>query len=269
MRYKLLIDESGDQGLDRIRGSLNDTGATPFFTLGAVLVPEVELTRLRELYSEVCKAIGKDNLHCVDLSHFQTAYAARRFSECRVLLFGVVSKKGTLGTYKSEIGGKNQAESYYNKCSQYLLELVGRFAGSKSIASSDISIVFEKKKHDYQRMRSFLTAIRRTPMDQRANALANIDPLSITAATKLEEPLLGFADLAAFSLFQSVNQSKANFGVAEERYLRELLPKFSSEPETGRVANFGIKYVKGPNQMGLSGQMLAFAQKQYKAKAKQ
>lgn len=262
--YKLLVDESGDQGLDRIRGSIDERGASPFMTLGAVLVPNSRVTTLENLLFELREEFGKETIHSVELNHFQVAYFARKFSECGVKLFGVISKKETLQSYRDENAGERQAESYYNKCSQYLLEQVGGFLGKHGIASSHVSIVYERKNHDYQRLHSYIKRIRDTPMDRRAVALSNIDPLSITAQTKSQLPILSFADLTAFALFQSVNESKSNYGVPEERYLRELLRKFHRDPETGIVANYGIKYIKAPRGMGLSGQVKRFVEKQYR-----
>lgn len=265
--YTLLVDESGDQGLDRVRMSLDGRGASPFMTLGAVLVPSSRISALESLLIELSDKFGKKTIHCVDLNHFQTAYFARRFSGCGVKLFGVVSKKETLLSYREEIAGDRQSESYYNKCSQYLLELVGGFLGGNNIPSSAVRVVYERKNHDYQRLRSYLSRIRRTPMDRRAVALLNIDPLSITAQSKSELPILSYADLTAFSIFQSVNESQSNYGIPEERYIRELLPRFHRNPETGAVANFGIKYIKGPKGMGLSGNVKKFVEKQYREKA--
>ncbi|WP_375551573.1 DUF3800 domain-containing protein [Rhodophyticola porphyridii] len=266
MHYTLFVDESGDQGLDRVRSSIAEGGASPFLTLGGVLVPHSQMESLQNLVHSISAEFGKEILHCADLNHFQTAYFARIISTHRIKLFGVISKKSTLGEYGGDIKGLDQAQLYYNKCSQYLLELVGDFLGQHTIPASKFSIVFESKKHNYQRLRAYIRSIRKNPIDRRAVALNNIDPLSITDKSKSQEELLSIADLVAFSLFQSVNESKSNFGVPEERYLRELLRIFHREPKSGKVANFGIKYVKGPRAMNLSGQTLEFAQKQYKGR---
>ena len=133
-----------------------------------------------------------------------------------------------------------------------------------SYSSSQLSIIFEKKRHDYQRMRNFVGTIRKTPFDDRANYLAYVDPRSIRAEAKNDEKLLSLADLTAFSIYQSVTQSKTNFMLPEQRYLRELKDKFWKNPKTEQVANHGLKYIKGPYAMNLNGDALKLAQKFYR-----
>lgn len=263
MKYTLFVDESGDQGLDKVRNSVDGKGASPFMTLGGVLVPESIFDSLEADISEMCSVIGKSHLHCNDLNHHQTAYFARILESKRIQLFGVISKKSTLENYKEIISGEDQAQLYYNKCCQYLLELVAQFSNANGLSSDDISIVFESRKHDYERLRNYIKRISEKPLDSRAKSLSQINPSQITDKGKLDEPLLSLADLTAFSLFQSVNESKGNYGIPEERYLRELLPKFHRDDATDVIANHGIKYVKGPITMGLKGHSLKFALKLY------
>lgn len=266
MKYVLFIDESGDQGLMQVRESADKGGASPFLTMGAALVPVPRFNSIRDGLSAAQADLRGKPLHCAELGHFGTAFLARKVAEQKVLLFGAISKKSTLGEYRDVIAGEKMAEDYYNKVSQYLLELVGQFLLDNAILSADFSVVFEEKRHDYSRLRAFIRACRLTPFDDRAKRLSAIDPLSISSEEKKNEPLLALADVTASALLQSVNTSRSNYGIAEQRYLREILPRFHRDKETGKVANYGIKYINGPVKMGLSGSEMDFAMKMYSSK---
>lgn len=232
-------------------------------SFGAALIPTTYAENHRKALRDFASKIGGKPLHCSDLGHFEVAAFAREVAQLKVLLFGVISKKSTLGDYREKIEGETQAEDYYNKCTHYLLERVGHWMSENDIGSNCLSVVFEEKRHNYQRLRSYIQRVRSSPIDRRAAYLAHIDPLSITAQGKSDEDLLAIADLVAFSLHQSVNTSKSNLGIGEQRYIRELERKFWRCSESGKVANFGMKYIKGPVTMGLSGSELAFAMKMY------
>lgn len=262
--YTLFVDESGDQDLDKFRTDKRQNGSDPYLVFGAALVPTRSLGVFRNELKDVLERIDSKSLHCIDLLHLKRAYFARRVAGMRVLLFGVVSKKETVGDYRQKIEGKNSRQDYYNKCAIYLLERVGHFMSVHDYSSDQLSVIFEKKNHDYQRLRNFVSTVRRTPIDDRAKYLSAIDPLGITAVAKKDEILLSLADLAAFSLYQSVSQTKSNFFLPEQRYLIELKEKFWRNPETNQVANHGIKYIKGPYAMGLQNDALSLARKFYR-----
>lgn len=226
-------------------------------------MPNSQRGYLRTELQLVSNKFGGKPLHCADLNHFQVSYFARNIQSQKVLLFGVLSKKETLEEYREKIIGRYQADDYYNKCTHYLLELVGQFMSENDYTSDQLTIIFEKKNHDYQRMRNYLSTIRRSPVDGRAKYLQRIDPISIQAVEKKNETLLSIADLTAFSLRQSFDGSAKNFGIPEQRYLRELKPKFFKDQSSGKVANVGIKFVKGPFNMSLKGENFAFAMKFY------
>lgn len=151
MKYLLLVDESGDQGLDKIRANISSRGADPLMTLGGVLVPMPFVDEVRQHLADIQKSTGARNLHFTAMSHGQRAAWGRQIGGLRkrVCLFGVISKKSTIGSYRDDISGADQAVRYYNKCSQYLLELVAGFMSHADVKSSDLSIVFERKNHNY------------------------------------------------------------------------------------------------------------------------
>lgn len=196
--------------------------------------------------------MDRKSLHCCEMNHHQVAYFSRVVGQQPHLkLFAFVSKKETLGSYKSKISGDHQAQFYYNKCAQLLLEQVGSFLREKKILKDQLSIVFEERSgHDYDRLRTYLKKIIANPIDNRSIPLAQIDPLSITSMSKNNDPLLSFADLTAHAVYQAVNFTSTNYGLADQRYLRELSNKFYCNPETKCIGDFGLKMMKW-REMGL------------------
>lgn len=247
MKYKLYVDETGDTGLNKVRQGIDSKGATPFLVFGGCLVPISRESELRRLLSDIRSELNKKALHCTKLSHFETARFARRVLEdAGVLLFAFVSKKETLGAYQGLIAGKGQDQRYYNKCVSYFLERVGHFMIENEVQPDQMDIVFEKRDgHDYEKLRNYIRKVQRNPHDPRlGHFLAPIVPSRIVAVGKKEEDLLEFADLVAFSVSAAVTPSKANFGMPEQRYIRELKGKFFRDKETGVIGDFGLKIFK-------------------------
>lgn len=146
-----------------------------------------------------------------------------------------------------------------------MFELVAAFIGSKQLSASDVAIVFEKKRgHDYARLNRYLETISQKPIDPRAAKLAHLFPNTIEAKSKAEEPLLAIADCVAYSLFKAFCSENNKLKLTEQRYLRELKHRFCSCERTGQIANVGIKFIKGPHAMGLTGRDRQFAMKFYK-----
>jgi hypothetical protein len=263
-KYTLLIDESGDQGLDKVMTRESSFGASSYLTIGAVLIPTKFDGLMRSFEEKLRSKLGVSRLHCADLNHPQVAYFAQQLALQRILMFGVISKKSTLGSYQESIEGTHKAQDYYNKCCQYLFELVGSFAGENKLSSDDIKVVFEEKRgHDYRRMERYLRTISDKPIDSRAAKLAHLRPFIINSASKSDEPLLAFADLVAYSLHKSFSSENNKLRITEQRYLREIKHKFYKHPKTKQIANNGIKFIKGPMSMGLGSSDFQFAMKFY------
>jgi len=81
--------------------------------------------------------------------------------------------------------------------------------------------------------------------------------------TRDEEPLLAIADNVAYALHKAFCSENNRLNITEQRYLRELKAKFCSCEKTSKIANFGVKFIKGPIAMGFSGGDLKFALKFY------
>ena len=236
-RYTLFIDESGEAGIEKIRSN-SSGGASPYMTLGACLIPNHRLEFYRAVVESIRADIGKPTLHCSKLSHYQIVHFARSVIKDKIRLFGVISKKSTLGSYKSNIDG--DSSKYYNKCSQYLLERVGWFLESRGIKADNVDIIFEEANIDYEKMKNLLRKCQRSPRWKNTEKLKNISVEKISTKKKNEECLLEIADLAAHSIYKCVDKYDKNFGIPEPRYLRELSNRFFGHPETKIVVGAGL-----------------------------
>lgn len=274
-KYTFYIDESGDLGLDTIRQGIKDRGASPYLVLGACLVPNTRKPQIREilekLRDEVCKA---KRLHCCELSHYQIAKIAREIGRLeKILFFAFVSRKSTLGNYKGMIEGSEQSQLYFNKCSVYLFEQLALAMETFGISKQDMSVVFEERSHDYQRLRTYLKKNIVTPFstgidagDKNRARLSRIDPLSITSQTKESEVLLFLADLAAYATRSAIDQTDFNFGIPEQRYFREIEDRFFKDPSTGAIGGWGFKVFK-PFHVKFDPVTQAFVRSRYPQKA--
>jgi hypothetical protein len=246
-KYTLFIDETGDAGIDKVRQGIDGKGASPILVIAGCLIPDTRSVELRSILTRIRTATSKKSLHCSRMSHLAIAKYARMVSdEAGILCFALVSTKSTMGGYKDQISGKGQDQKYYNKCVSYFLERVGHFMLLNDISGNDLRIVFEERRgHDYGKLRNYLHTIKRNPLDKRLGFyLGPIMPASIISTPKLEEDLLCYPDLIAFSVAAALNASATNYGIPEQRYLRELKNRFFKEENSGSVGEFGLKIFK-------------------------
>ena len=255
MQYTLYVDESGDSGIRKIR-TTETPGASPYMTIGAVLVPKSHESDLIERAESFASKIRRNKLHCAEMSHTQIVALCEQFRGGRFQSFGVISRKETLGKYRQYIDYSNQF--YYHKCMQYVFEIVGRACLQHRIEQEDIDVVVEDGVCDLQALRSYIDQCRLRPLHPKARYLKRIDPRRIFVAQKAAVPLLQYADLIAHALFKAVDKSQGNMGVVEPRYLSELRKKFYSNPKDGKIVDWGIKAIHTLGQLRLDKTQTAF-----------
>lgn len=149
MNYTFFVDESGQSGIKKIR-TTSSGGASRYMTLGGALVPNSKLSEYRNVLSKLASEFSKPELHCSKLNHNQIVRFAQEASKLKVLLFGVISLKETLGGYRQDIDSDDKR--YYNKCAQYLLEKLGQAMEELGIGASQLSIAFEDGNFEYQQL---------------------------------------------------------------------------------------------------------------------
>lgn len=224
-------------------------------TMGAALIINESHQAVRETLERVRNDIGKKELHCSELNHYQKLFLIREISRHKKRLFGVISYKETLGGYKDTIEGSSK--SYYNKCAQYLLERVGWVMEANNIPPENLDIVFEKGNFDYERMKVLLRKCQQKPAHPMTARLKHIQVSNIAVKTKGEEPLLQMADLVAHALYKCVDKQDKNHFIAEPRYLRELSPRFFGNPNTQAVAGAGLYLVHKMSDLNLDPEVEA------------
>lgn len=240
-KYTIFIDESGEAGIERIRGD-HSRGASPFLTLGAILIPTIEFDKMNDLLDKVQSDLGKSTLHCQKLSHFQKVYFAKEVAKLsEITCFGLISKKSSLGSYSNRI--EHDSLKFYNKCCLYLFEIFGQFIKDSKIKMTEIDFVMEEGSFNYQGLRNYLRACRDRPMYEPSKMLRYLDPANINVASKKDEPLLNYADLIAHSIYKAVDKPKSTYGLSETRYLKEISDSFVKSKRSGKVVGNGIKVI--------------------------
>jgi len=251
-RFTIFIDESGEAGIGKVRSG-SSGGASPYMTLGASLIRNHSRKAIEDTLDKVCTEIGKNPLHCSQLKHYQILHFVRQITQQQMRLFGVISRKATLGSYKAAIA--DDSSMYYNKCAQYLLERVAWFMEARKIPPENLDIVFEKANVDYDKMRNLLRTCQSNPKHANTKKLEHIDVSKIVVKKKSEEPLLQLADLVAHALYKCVDKQDKNFGIPEPRYLRELAPRFFGHPETQAVVGAGLYCVHSTRDLKLDSEV--------------
>lgn len=243
----VLIDESGEAGITRVRGK-SGGGSSPYFVLAAALVPSEEKEKATEALKHASKTLVKKWAHATDLSHAQTVFWARSAASLNMRYFAVISKKSTLEGYADRI--KKNPDMFYNKCAVYLLEKVGKYLIAKGLEKETPEVCFERRNHDYDRLRRYVVAIKDRPIHPEAKYLRVFNPFAFYERSKEEEPLLRFADLVAHATYQCANKTRSNFDIPEPRYFVELSKRFGADKH-GNILGHGLKCIHSLEDLGL------------------
>lgn len=90
MKFSVYIDESGEAGISKIRGS-GKPGASQYLVLGAVVCAPTAEVHLKNMMEEFRRTIRKQSWrHATDLGHFEKVFLAREVNRMPVRLFSVV-----------------------------------------------------------------------------------------------------------------------------------------------------------------------------------
>ncbi len=218
-------------------------------TIGGVLVDNDRRQDIIAILHDLQREFRRTELHCTNLNHNQLVRYSREVSRIRLKAFGVISRKGTLGSYAREIGHKSS--SYYHKNVQYILERVGMCAAEYGIKQYEITVCIESGICELSKLKKYISLCRINPIYPDSKHLKHIDPERIITRSKQEEPLLQLCDLVAHSLYRCAERNQGNLGVTESRYLRELRSRFYSDRANKKVIGRGIKAVHSLDQLHL------------------
>ncbi|MDR7147188.1 DUF3800 domain-containing protein [Rhizobium sp. BE258] len=261
--YTVVVDESGEAGISKVRTG-SSGGASPYLTLGACIYRTETEDELISDLDRVKVLLKKADLHCSSLGHFHKVRYAREISNNKFMAFGVISDKSTLGGYKSKI--LENSKMYYNKCSQYLLEQIGRFIKEYGLDPNEVSIIFEEGNFDYQSLRNLIEKCQKTPIHENAKFLRYVRAERIVARPKKDMLTLCLADLVAHALYKCVDKSDRDFQIPESRYLKELSSKFYADKKNKSILGYGIKCIHNVDKLDLDDDIVEVL-KNLKAKA--
>lgn len=261
MSFTLLIDESGDEGIQPHQIA---SGASPMFFFGAFLIETKDISFIQNEILSMEKLIGKEakGLHFKKIRHHSKKIrCCKNIAQLPGRAFGLISDKSQLDRedYRQEL--QKWPGGYYNKNAAYLMEIVGKYCLEKNIEIEKI-IFEEKNNHDYQRMRNYLCAVRddkygyREQLNYRSgwhHEADNLKPFDfkklVEAKPKAEEPGLKVSDAIANSLNNACIADE--YQNTENKYIQCMKNLFPSGPN-GKILNFGIKPVINFDAMQMS-----------------
>ncbi|ADE86764.1 DUF3800 domain-containing protein [Rhodobacter capsulatus] len=254
MPFSIYIDESGETGIAKVRSDVSP-GASPYFVVGAAVFQPSSAIDARQKLSLFRDQIGKQKWkHATDLDHPEKVYLARTFSQVNARYFAVISRKQTLGDYKEKI--EEDPQKFYNKCIQYLLEIVCCYLRRLGAKPDDISVILERRNHDYDAMYRFLQKVKDMPLFEASKSLEILNVFSIGTAAKGEDPLLEYADFVSHAVFQLTNLTPKNFGIPEVRYFDELSKRFAADVN-GRILGVGLKCIHSLDDLKLQPEVVS------------
>lgn len=163
-------------------------------------------------------------------------------------MLGVISNKLTLLDYLPQ--AKKTPTHYYNKCTQYLLEMIGICSTKLNIDGKNFKIFLEARNQRYSSLISFVQEIQKNPLHKRAESMRRLNAFSISNAKKSADPCFALADMGANALFSAVRRDTRTFGLSETRYIHELSPIFLSDV-MGRIVPSGIKPIHSVSDLAL------------------
>jgi Protein of unknown function (DUF3800) len=250
VKYIAYIDESGDDGLMRVR-PIDLVGASEWFVLSAVVVP-VESNREAVWVEKILSDLGLHQRH--DL-HFQPLDDHHRLSVCKALAslpircFAVVSNKRNMRRYRNPKAEKVSYSAgrtwFYWWMTRLLLERVTDYCERRSLHEYGkpnlVRIEFARRSKDflYAHCQGYLFWLR---MQSKADVLylkegdlkwSTVDPINeIRVFYPIERAGLQLADVVAGAFFQAVT-GKPEFAMALEHRMA-----FNA---AGDVFGYGLK----------------------------
>jgi hypothetical protein len=240
MKFTVFIDESGETGISKVRTD-ETGGASPFFVMAAVVAQHADLETSRSSIENFRARIGKKKWkHATDLGHNEKVLLARTLGKLPVRYFAVLSKKETLDEYGERI--EHDPHKYYNKCFKYLIERVLIYLQQYNVSEHDISVILERRNHDYGMMISFISTVKQNPIYSESKALKNFNPYCISTLKKGEDDMLEIADFVSHAVFSLVNKTKTNYGIPEPRYFQEICSRFGGNAKH-EIVGSGIKCI--------------------------
>lgn len=255
--YVAYIDESGDDGIARVR-PIDSDGASEWFVLSALVVRtggQRETVWVRDILAKL-RLHQRRHLHFQPLNHERRLIVCRSIAELPLRGFIVVSNKRNMRGYHNPRAAKvwnpGPRTWFYWWMTRLLLERVTDFCARR--AQRDFGeprlVRFEFARRSglsYAHFSSYLFWLRQ---QSRANALyidcgdlnwSVVDLMNqVFAYDPMDRAGLQLADTIASAFYQSVSENAQ--GQTEPAYARELEPRMARNAY-GSVYGYGVKLI--------------------------
>ncbi len=132
--YIAYIDESGDDGIKRVR-PIDPGGASEWFVLSALVIEARHESQVPKWHSDILAISGqRRDIHFNRMTEAHRLHACEYIAETEARIFAAVSWKPTMRGYRNQkaekVGGKNV---FYNFMARVLLEKVSNYCLQHSL----------------------------------------------------------------------------------------------------------------------------------------
>jgi hypothetical protein len=251
------IDESGDDGLKKIREPGKSGGASAWLTISACLFRQTHTLDAVTWRDEISAALPEKKsriLHFVDLNHNQKVVVAQIISKKPLRALSVLAAKKPIpeNIYKE----KNQLYFYMTR---YLIERLSWLCRDlrPKVPEGDgrVAVTFSRRGGmSYDDFRTYLRRLKADADDEVKIHWPVIDIDSVDARDHSGNASLQLADAIASSFGAAVEPDK--YGNCESRYAEILKPV--TYDRKGNYLSYGVKIVPRFEECGLSDQQLRF-----------
>lgn len=286
--FDLFIDESGDDGTERVR-PIDPDGASEYFVLSGVIIRSERREELAASVARIKDAIGhpaERELHFRDLDSRQQADVVALISELEVGLVSIVSNKRNMRGYRNRrveaknfeiVRGRIKPQKYnyfYNNLFRYMLERVSEECDRRSRLyyrePRRIRAVFSHREgFRYSQTKAYLWKLKssshpRWYFNNRGSIVwSAVDIGGITSNIARREPGLQIADCVASAIAKSLDEDK--YGDIKPEFASLLSRKHIRK--NGTPFDFGFKLLPDNFNVPLSDkQAMSLAAFGYRAR---
>lgn len=244
--YIAYIDESGDDGLNRIR-PIDRMGGTEWFLMGAVIVRKEWNDSVPDWVHEIGQKIRlrqRPDLHFRHLAHEYKYLTCQDIGKRALRAFVVASNKMNMRGYVSSKAARVSSSNwFYCWITRLLLERITHFVRTDSLRRygrvKKIRLIYSMRGgHSYSQMDAYYHYLRSHPLHITQGVIQwdVMEQPYFHVAEHKTSPGLQIADIVSGAFFSAVETSK---GLREISYAKKLLPVLGKHD--GLVAGYGLK----------------------------
>lgn len=257
--YVAFIDESGDDGLHKLRGPDGGGGASHWLVITACLFRQIHSLDAVSWRDEISSKMPEKRsraLHFVELNHNQKVVAAQIVSGKPLRAISILAAKKPIpeGIYKT----KNQLYFYMTR---YLIERVSWLCRDlrPRVPEGDgkVAITFSRRGGmSYSDFREYLHRLKSSNDPDIKIHWPVIDIDAVDAKDHSTSASLQLADAIASSFAAGVEPNR--YGNCERRYAEILKP--ITYQRSGNFLSYGVKLVPKVEDCGLTEEQLHFVE---------